>query len=144
MDNNIPVSYTHLDIKQDETEHVVIEHHHQEIVDYRTFALVRAQRESRSTNHYRGVKKYDNVYSGFLVCGDCGAPMFAMSRRDLKPAYTCGTYHRRGLKGCTSHHIRADKLDELLKLYVRKVKESAADMLQRLNADCLLYTSRCV
>ena len=123
------------DIKQDETEHVVIEHHHQEIVDYRTFALVRAQRESRSTNHYRGVKKYDNVYSGFLVCGDCGAPMFAMSRRDLKPAYTCGTYHRRGLKGCTSHHIRADKLDELLKLYVRKVKESAADMLQRLNAD---------
>ncbi len=123
------------DIKQDETEHVVIEHHHQEIIDYRTFALVRAQRESRSTSHYRGKKKYENVYSGFLQCGDCGTPMFAMSRSDLKAAYTCGSYHRRGLKGCTSHHIRVDKLDELLKLYVQKVKESAADMLQRLNED---------
>ena len=82
----------------------------------RTFATTRALREKRTTSHYRGVKKYDNVYSGFLVCGDCGSPMFAMSRGDLKSAYTCGTYHRRGRAGCTSHHIRTDKLDELLKL----------------------------
>lgn len=83
-------------------EHIVIEHHHQAIIDYRTFATVRALREQRSTNHYRGKKINDNVYSGFLECGDCGSPMFAMSRRDLRPAYTCGTYHRRGLSGCTS------------------------------------------
>ena len=88
-----------------------------------------------STSHYRGVKKYDNTYSGFLVCGDCGAPMFSLSRSDLKSAYTCGTYHRRGLKGCTSHHIRADKLDELLKAYVRQVMDHSSDMLERLNAD---------
>ena len=49
--------------------------------------------------------------------------MFSLSRSDLKSAYTCGTYHRRGLKGCTSHHIRADKLDELLKAYVRQVMD---------------------
>ena len=91
--------------------------------------------EKRSTSHYRGVKKYDNTYSGFLVCGDCGAPMFSLSRGELKSAYTCGTYHRRGRAGCTSHHIRADKLDELLKAYVRQVMDHAADMLERLNAD---------
>ena len=123
------------EIKRDELDHIVIEHHHQEIIDYRTFATARALRESRSTAHYRGQKKYDNVYSGFLECGDCGSPMFAMSRRDIKDAYRCGTYHRRGLKGCTSHHIRVDKLDELLKLYVRKVKDNSAAMLDRLNAD---------
>lgn len=61
--------------------------------------------------------------------------MFSMSRSDLKPAYTCGTYHRRGLAGCTSHHIRVDKLDELLKIYVRLVKDNAAEMLARLNED---------
>ena len=61
--------------------------------------------------------------------------MFAMSRRDIKDAYRCGTYHRRGLKGCTSHHIRVDKLDELLKIYVQKVKDNSAAMLDRLNAD---------
>ena len=123
------------EVKRDELDHVVIEHHHQPIIDYRTFATARALRESRSTAHYRGQKKYDNVYSGFLECGDCGSPMFAMSRRDIKDAYRCGEYHKRGLKACTSHHIRVDKLDELLKLYVQKVKDNSAAMLDRLNAD---------
>ena len=123
------------DVRRDEMEHVVIEHHHQPIIDYRTFATVRALRESRSTANYRGVKKYDNVYSGFLECGDCGSPMFAMSRTDLQEAYRCGEYHRRGRKACTSHHIRVEKLDELMKEYVRKLKETSAAMLERLNAD---------
>ena len=123
------------EVKRDELDHIVIEHHHQEIIDYRTFATAKALRDSRSTAHYRGQKKYDNTYSGFLECGDCGSPMFAMSRRDIKDAYRCGEYHKRGLKACTSHHIRVDKLDELLKIYVRKVKDNSAAMLDRLNAD---------
>ena len=102
------------EIKRNDDEHIVIENHHQAIIDYRTFAITIALREKRSRNNYRGVKINDNVYSGFLQCGDCGSPLFAMSRSDLAPAYTCGTYHRRGLKGCTSHHIRVDRLDELL------------------------------
>ncbi len=61
--------------------------------------------------------------------------MFAMSRADLKDAYRCGTYHRRGLKGCTSHHIRVDKLDEILKTYLQMVKDNSAEMLTQLNAD---------
>ena len=123
------------DRKLDEDEHIVIENHHQPIIDYRTFAVTRALREKRTTSHYRGIKKNDNVYSGFLECGDCGSPMFATSRRDMKPAYTCGTYHRRGLSGCSSHHIRVDRLDYLLKLYVKKVMENSAAMLEQLNRD---------
>ena len=123
------------DMKRDALDHIVIEHHHQAIIDYRTFATAKALRESRSTNSYRGQKKYDNSYSGFLECGDCGSPMFAMSQKDKAEAYRCGTYHRRGVKGCTSHHIRVDKLDELLKLYVQKIKANSASMLERLNAD---------
>ena len=123
------------DMKLDEDEHIVIENHHQPIIDYRTFAITRSLREKRTTSHYRGVKKNDNVYSGFLECGDCGSPMFATSRSDLKPAYTCGTYHRRGLAGCTSHHIRVDRLDYLLKLYVQKVMDCSAAMLEQLNND---------
>lgn len=123
------------DILRDEVEQIVIENHHQPIIDYRTFATVRALREKRAKYNYRGVKINENVYSGFLECGDCGAPMFALSRRDLKPAYTCGTYHRRGTAGCTTHHIRVDKLDELVNLYVRKVRDNSAEMLERLNAE---------
>lgn len=123
------------DILRDEVEQIVIENHHQPIIDYRTFATVRALREKRAKYNYRGVKINENVYSGFLECGDCGAPMFALSRRDLRPAYTCGTYHRRGTAGCTTHHIRVDKLDELVKLYVKKVRDNSAEMLEKLNAE---------
>ena len=123
------------DIKRDDGEHIVIENHHPAIIDYRTFATTMALREKRTRSNYRGVKINDNVYSGFLECGDCGSPMFSMSRSDLKPAYTCGTYHRRGLKGCTSHHIRVDRLDDLLKSYVQKLMENSAAMIEQLNRD---------
>ena len=82
----------------DESEHFVFENHHEAIIDYKTWAYTQEQLKKRTTAHYRGVKKYDNVYSGFLFCGDCGSPMFSMSRSDIAPAYTCGTYHKRGLK----------------------------------------------
>ena len=123
------------DVKRDDGEHIVIENHHQAIIDYRTFATTMALREKRTRSNYRGIKINDNVYSGFLRCGDCGSPMFSMSRKDLKPAYTCGTYHRRGIKGCTSHHICVEKLDELLKIYVEKLMENSASMIDELNRD---------
>lgn len=121
--------------KSSDADHLVFENHHQAIIDYRTFATTKALREKRSTSSYRGVKINDNVYSGFLYCGDCGSPMFAMSRSDLRDAYRCGEYHKRGLAACTSHHIRAETLDTLIKDYIKKVRDSSETMLSRLNAD---------
>ncbi len=115
------------DVKREQDEHIVFENHHEAIVDYKTFAVTKQSLKVRSTGNYRGVRKYDNVYSGLMECGDCGSPMFPMSRKDLKEAYRCGTYHRRGLKGCTSHHIRVNVLDGLLKEYLRKVLDGSAD-----------------
>ena len=123
------------DIRTGAEEHLVFENHHQPIVDSKLFSDVRSMRQQRSISHYRGVKKNNNVYSGFLECGDCGSPMFAMSRADLPDAYRCGSYHRRGAKACSSHHIRVDKLDDLLKEYVRLVKMNSADMLDQLHKD---------
>lgn len=120
------------DTKVDESEHFVFENHHAAIIDYKTWAYTQEQLKKRTTTHYRGVKKYDNVYSGFLFCGDCGSPMFSMSRSDIAPAYTCGTYHKRGLKGCSSHHIRVDFLDSILKEYVKKVRDNSQDMIKEL------------
>ena len=84
------------DMRVGQERQIVFERHHPEIIDYRTFATVRALRQQRTKSNYRGIKRYDNDYSGFLVCGDCGSPMFSVSRSDLKPAYICGAYHRRG------------------------------------------------
>jgi len=121
------------DVKIDDRDHVVFENNHEPIVEYRTFAVTQEELKKRSTTNYRGLKKNDNVYSGFFWCGDCGSPMFSMSRSDLRPAYTCGAYHKRGRKGCTSHHTRVDVLDDLLKEYVRKIRDNSGDMLDKLN-----------
>ena len=121
------------DFRQKDDEHIVFENHHEAIVDYRTFAYTQEQMKKRATSAYRGVGKYHNPYSGFLYCGDCGSPMFAMSRADLAPAYTCGSYHRRGRKGCTAHHTRMDLLDALLKKYILRIKQNSAFMLETLD-----------
>lgn len=120
------------DIKKDEDEHIVFENNHEAIIDYRTFALAREAMKKRTTNNYRGIKKHDNVYSGLMECGDCGSPMFPMSRADLPDAYRCGAYHTRGLKACTSHHTRVDMLDETIKEYLHQVRETSAIMIEKL------------
>ncbi len=120
------------DIKTDESEHIVFENNHEPIIEYRLFMTVQQQLQDRSKGHYRGVKKYDNIYSGFLLCGDCGSPMFSISNPKRDPAYTCGTYHKRGLAGCTSHFIKCETLDFALKEYIRIVRDNSYDMMKQL------------
>ena len=120
------------DVKKDESEHRVFENNHEAIVDARTFAITRELRTQRTRSNYRGVKKYENAYSGLLYCGSCGSPMFSMSRADLRPAYVCGAYHRRGLSGCTSHHTKVSCLDSAVKHAIRQVRDNAAGMMDYL------------
>lgn len=120
------------DVKLGDEDNIVIENVHEPIVDGKTFAYTKEQLELRSKGNYRGEKKYATDYSGFMFCGDCGSPMFSMSRPDLSPAYTCGTYHKRGLKGCTSHHIRVDVLDRLLKEFILRVRDNCKGMIDEL------------
>lgn len=120
------------DVKLGDEDNIVIENAHEPIVDGKTFAYTKEQLRLRSNGNYRGEKKYATDYSGFMFCGDCGSPMFSMSRPDLSPAYTCGTYHKRGLKGCTSHHIRVDVLDRLLKDFILRVRDNCKGMIDEL------------
>ena len=123
------------DVELDPTQHIVFENNHEPIIDYRTFAIAQELLKQRSTTHYRGQKKYENNYSGYLFCGDCGSPMFSRSRLDLADAYICGTYHARGKAGCTTHHIRVDVLDRELKRYVERLCQTSENMLKRLEAE---------
>ena len=122
------------DERLEETEHLVFENDHEAIISPTDFARAQENMRQRVKNGYRGIKKYENAYSGHLFCGDCGAPMFAMSRPDLAPAYRCGTYHRMGAKACTSHHTRCDLLDNIIKGYIRKVRDNSQEILDELKA----------
>lgn len=120
------------DIKRDESDHIIFLKNHEPIIDYRIFATAQNGMKERTKSNYRGIKKYSNAYSGLMICGDCGSPMFPLSRNDLKEAYRCGEYHKRGLKGCTSHHIRVDTLDAIVKSYLQMVRDTSSEMIQKL------------
>ena len=122
------------DKQLDEADQIVHENAHTPIIDNETFLCAQEQLKIRTRNNYRGVKKYPCDYSGYLFCGDCGEPMFSRSRPDMKPSYVCGSYMKRGTKACTSHHIRVDKLDEVLKRYIRTVRDHSESMLAELEA----------
>lgn len=63
------------DILRDEDEQIVIENHHQAIIDYRTFATTRALREKRTTSNYRGGEKSTTMCTPVFWCvGTAAAP----------------------------------------------------------------------
>ena len=120
------------DVKLDELDQIVFENHHTPIVDMQTFALTRQIRHDRKEQNYNGGRKYINPYSGLLRCGDCGAPMFSLSRPDLPGTYVCGSYHRRGLKGCNAHYTKIACLDAAVKHAITQVRDNADGMIEHL------------
>lgn len=123
------------DRRTDPASHHVFPGHHEAILDEQTFRTACEQMRQRARVPYRGERKYPHPYSGLLFCADCGSPMFGISYAHRPPAYLCGAYHRRGLKACTSHHIRERTLDESIRTYITAVRDSMADALGRLDAE---------
>ncbi|MDR0979335.1 MAG: recombinase family protein [Lachnospiraceae bacterium] len=123
------------DQKLDKEMHNVFPDFHEPIIDKDVFYKAQEIRKTRGNGNYRGVKKYDNIYSGFTFCGDCNAPMFSISNGKRPDAYYCGSYHKNGKKACTSHHIHVAVLDKMVKRYVKRIKENSSDIIEILNKD---------
>lgn len=64
--------------------------------------------------------KKRNPYAGILICADCGCCFQWVSSKD---GYECGTYHRRGNTICSSHFIKKEFLDRLIKREVERQVE---------------------
>ena len=126
-----------IDKQLPEDKQFVFEDFHESIIDKELFYKAKQVHDSRTKTKtfYRGNKKYDNDYSGLMKCGDCGAPMFSISNGKRKPAYYCGAYHNHGKSACTSHHILVSVLDELVKEYIKIVKENAGKIIDYLNSE---------
>lgn len=110
------------EVKLANDNNIVFENHHEAIIDKQTFNNVKTLMSKRSKNHYHGVGKYSTKYTGLLVCGDCGSPMFSRSTPRMAPSYICGNYHKHGKKYCTAHHTRVDMMDSIVKSYLSKVR----------------------
>ncbi len=117
-----------------EQQHV-FPNHHVPIVDQELFDRVQARREEKKRTHDRGVRKFPNIYSGHIRCGDCGFPMYAMQRPNLAPQYVCGKWFSYGKDFCTTHTVKTAVLDKILLHYLSLVRERGGALLEALNAD---------
>ena len=116
-----------------EGEQLCFPDHHPPILSKDLFEQVQHQLRHRTSTRYRGVRKYPHTYTGFLFCADCGSPMFGISYSNRPSGYLCGAYHRRGLKGCTSHHVREADIDANVRHYLRVVRDGMRRSLARLD-----------
>lgn len=120
-------------IMLDEDQRIKFPNHHEAIIDIETFNLVQNLIAERSKNAYRGNKKYDNIFSGILYCGDCGKTMSPMNGSQKDTVYVCRTYHAHGAKYCNYNKVYEDDLKEVIKVYLQKCRQSLADNIARLD-----------
>ena len=120
------------DVKTDKEDEIALENRHPAIIEHRIFAAAQAAHKRRTTSHYRGKKKNQNRYSGFLVCGDCGQPLSTMSRGNDKESYQCSTYAKFGKAHCSNHYVKGAQIDAFMLNYLQMLQETSSDMLERL------------
>lgn len=105
---------------QSKEDWAVFEGTQEAIIDKETFETVQKMRGTK-----RAYTKFNevNIFSGLLVCADCGGKMTIRRRKDdrRKDAYVCSTYRKKKKHLCTEHAIKADVLKQIVLNDIRKV-----------------------
>lgn len=135
MRNGINGEQKHLD----EEEQYVFENAHPPIVSLELFNLVQSINERRRvSNSYKGERKFSNIYSGLLFCGDCGSSMtIAHYNENDITSYACRVYRERGVSACSAHSINKKELDLIVKDYLVLCRSAMKGMIESL--DSILY-----
>ena len=122
-------------VLRDEDEHIRFEDHHEPLIDKDTFELARRIRAERSAKHqHKGVRKYNNIFAGMIVCGQCGKLMTARSGVTDKRYYLCSTYNTLGAGYCSQNRVYEVELIEFIKIYLRQCRQNLADAINNLDS----------
>ena len=114
-------------VAKDETEWIRVEDAHEAIIDRRTFDDVQRilQKDIRSAPDEEVVYPF----SGYLKCGDCGQNMVRKTYTSGDKRYTyyiCST--RKAGKGCSTHQITDDELNDAVLQGIRSRVASVIEM----------------
>lgn len=120
-------------VKRDKDEHIVFENHHEAIIDKETFYLAQKTKEERATKHHKGMRKYNNIFVGFIFCGDCGRPLTPRSGVCKRRYYVCSTYNFYGANYCNNNRVYEDELIEFVKVYLRQCRHSLKGAIENLD-----------
>jgi len=89
------------------------------IIENETWEKVQTVMQRRKESNVRaGAGRPILRYSGLLTCGDCGRSIFGKrikNKNSERIEYICSTYSRFGNEYCTSHTMREEQLDALIR-----------------------------
>lgn len=127
----------HRIIYNPEEKQAIFEDMHEAIIDKETWERVQELRKNRRRPKRQGEM---GLFSGVLVCADCGANLYVQRYNGKngrhQDCYICGSYKRRIKDDCTAHFIRTDALEELvtenLKSVTRYAKAHEARFLKQI------------
>lgn len=111
---------------------IIVEGKHEPIISKELFDAVQRVNETKQAEYEKNANKYnlpkvENVYTGYIFCGDCGFAMKmvrSLSTKKDRAYYTfkCGNYHMHGRDYCTPKKLRKSDLDaavlETIKLHI--------------------------
>lgn len=119
-----------------EEEQIVFENAHEPLVNIELFNLVQDINTSRRTSgNYKGMRKHNNPYAGFLICGDCGRALtIAHYRNGEIISYACRNYREKGSKYCSAHSINKKELNIIIKDYLLLCRGALKDMIDSLDS----------
>lgn len=108
-----------------ESEWIKVKGTHEAIISEEDYHLVQKLIKSKRT--FAPKTKTPSPYSGLVECGRCGTSSYIVRRKDRPDAFLCGKYVKEGAykedleKGCTSHRLREDHLEEIIMGHVENV-----------------------
>jgi DNA invertase Pin-like site-specific DNA recombinase len=109
-----PSYKNHKHITRPEEDWVVIENHHEPLIDRETYDIVRRLRANRR----RPVKGQDTgVISGLLYCSDCNSKLSISNTNAVYQYYICSLHrnsNKHYRKDCTRHGIRREDAERLV------------------------------
>lgn len=96
-------------VRQVERENwIVVEGTHEAIIDRQVWEQTRKLLKSRYAPFQPAAG--ENIFAGFIRCGDCGRAMVRKGR----DRYLCGTYVRAGKACCSGHGVKRQELEEIV------------------------------
>ena len=120
-------------VMRDEDEYIKFENHHEPIIDKETFYLAQKLKQERASKHYKGVRKYNNIFTGLIFCGECGKPLTARSGVHKRRYYVCSTYNSYGANYCNNNRIYESELIEFIKVYLRQCRYGLQGAIENLD-----------
>lgn len=116
--------------RMDKADWIIVSGTHEAIIDKETWDKTQILLERRTRQ--LDLTTNQNVFAGYIRCGDCDAAMSKISwkRADgtRSQSFYCGTYKRYGNKYCSPHTLPFSVLEQIVLDDLKKIIDSISDL----------------